>query len=343
MTGRTPKSRLRWRRVAGIVAGVAVALWIAYKVANVRSATGLISLDTGCQSDPGTVADMSRLTPGAAPIRCEAWDIGTGVTGYAWRAPNARAVLLLQTGWGEYAQRYVNQGSRLIPHLLDRGISVYAFDMWGSGRSPGKRGATDVRRAVADHLAARRKLRAQPLPVFVLGHSVGGLVTATSALRDQDGLDGMILLAPALDWNLSAITRLVIRVGGFLAPTLPVPGASGGPLTNDPDAQRHLNEDPLMHHAPISWVTASSGATVSHENWMRYRELRVPVLVVHGSADRAPNPSGSRELVRLLASSDKTLSIIPRGLHNLLDDTTGPEVVELILAWVDRRPANAGR
>jgi acylglycerol lipase len=324
------------------VAGVALGAWIAYRVANVRSPTGRIAVDTGCRSDPSTVADMSRLAPGAAPIRCEPWDVGTGVTGYVWHAPNARAALLLTTGWGDYAQRYVNQGSRLIPHLLHRGVSVYAFDMWGSGRSPGTRGATAIDQAVVDHLAARRALRDGPLPVFVLGHSVGGLVTATSALRDQTRLGGMILLAPTLDWGVSGGMGLVARVGGFVAPTLRVPGPDGGrTLTRDPDAQRRMDDDPLMDHGQISWVTAASGVALSRENWARYGELRVPVLVVHGDADRTPDPSGSRRFVARVASPDRTLRAIPGGLHGVLDDTAGAEVVRVILAWLDRRTGSA--
>ncbi|HSA56436.1 MAG TPA: alpha/beta fold hydrolase [Gemmatimonadaceae bacterium] len=339
-------SASQWRKVAGVLAGVAAALWMVGRVANVRSATGRISVDTGCQSDPSTIAAMRGLAPSATrdagPIRCEAWDIGTGVTGYVWHARNPRAVLLLQTGWGDYAQRYVNQGSRLIPHLLDRGISVYAFDMWGSGRSPGKRGATHVGAWVADHRTARRKLRDQPLPVFVLGHSVGGLVTVTSVLGDQTALHGMILLAPTLDWGLSGFMRLVARAGAFVVPTLPVPGTGGwDDVTRAPEAQRRLNADPLMYHGGLSWVTAGSGVTLSRENWARYRELRVPVLVLHGGADRAPDPSGSREFVALVTSPDKTLSIIEGGLHALLDDTAGPEVLQKILTWLDQRVPTA--
>jgi alpha-beta hydrolase superfamily lysophospholipase len=96
---------------------------------------------------------MSQFTPGAAPIRCQPWDIGTGVTGYVWHAPNARAVLLLQHGYAEHAQRFVKQYNGLIPHLLNMGVSVYAVDMWGHGHSPGPRVLTDIGQAVEDHLA----------------------------------------------------------------------------------------------------------------------------------------------------------------------------------------------
>jgi acylglycerol lipase len=329
--------RRRWRAIVGIPVAILVLVWLGYKIANVRRATGRISADTGCESDAKTAANMSRIAPGAAPIRCEPWDIGTGVTGYVWHAPNARAALLIQTGWGDYAQRYVNQASHLIPHLLSKGISVYAFDMWGGGRSPGKRGATHIGQTVADHLAARRKLRDQPLPVFALGHSVGGLVTATSALTDQAGLVGMILLSPALDWGVSNSLRRVARIAGFLIPTFPVPGSGGGTLTADSAAQRVMDEDALMNHGRLTWVTAAGGSNVSHENWKRYAELRIPILVIHGGADRAPDPSGSRRFVAQVASSDKTLHVVPDALHNVLDDRAGSHTVEMIGDWISRR------
>jgi len=284
---------------------------------------------------------MSSLIAGAAPIRCEPWDTGTGVTGYAWRASNPRAAVLFQPGWGDYAQRYVNSANQLIPHLLSRGISVYAFDMWGSGRSPGKRGATHLGDAVSDHLAARRKLRAQPLPVFVLGHSVGGLVTATSVVNDQTGLQGMILLAPALDWGLGGFTRFLARAGGFVAPSFSVPGPAGITQTRDGDAQRRFDSDPIVLHKGVTWITVSTGVAISRENWARYHELRAPVLIVHGGADRGPDPSGSRRFISLVASSDTTLRIIPGGLHGMLDDTSGGEVVQLIVDWLDRRLTSA--
>lgn len=337
MRRRASRPRVPWRTITAVLAGVTVSVWVLYRIANVRSASGRLAVDTGCLSEPHAVADMSRFISGAAWIHCEPWDIGTGVTGYAWRAPNPKAVLLLQPAWGDYAQRHVNGGSRLIPHLLSRGITVYAFDLWGNGRSPGARGATDIRQAVTDHLAARRALRDQPLPIFALGHSIGGLVTVSSALDDQTGLRGIILLAPTLEWGVGGFMRLVARVGGFLVPTLPVPGPGAGEQTADPEARRHMSADSLMHHGPISWISASTGLALARENLARYGELRVPILVMHGSADRAPDPSGSRDLIARVGSRDKALHIIPDGLHALLDDIPGPEVVQLILAWLDRR------
>lgn len=320
--------------------GVLVVVWVAYKATTMRRVSGRLTADTGCESDPNSVAETSQLRSGATAIRCQPWDIGTGVTAYVWHAPSARAAVLVEHGWGDYSQRYVRQFSQLIPHLLEHGISVYAIDMWGNGRSPGERGATDIHRAVGDHLAARQKLREQSLPVFVLGHSVGGLVTATSVLRDQTDVRGMILIAPALRWNVNGAMRVVARLTGFLLPTFAVPAPPADPSVQSRDSELHarLATDSLMHLGSISWVTAGSGATVSRANWSEYHRLTVPVLVVHGDADEVAQPSASQAFIEAVRSRDKTLSLVADGRHSLLDDPpSSVEALQVILDWIDRR------
>ena len=299
-----------------------------------------MTVDSGCRTDAGSVADMSRFSAGAAAIRCEPWDIGTGVAGYAWRAPNPKAVLLLQHGYGHYAHEYVHGNAELIPHLLAMGVSVYAFDMWGNGRSPGMRGATDIGQAVADHLAARRKLAEQAetrsLPVFLFGHSVGGLVTVTSLLQDQSNLRGVILVSPTVT-DPSPLVRALARLGGALVPARHVPGPPGKIelLTAVPEARARLGRDSLYFRR-VTWVTAATASSIAHANWERYREVRVPMLAVHGDAD-ATDPAGSRPLIKALASTDKTLRLVPGGLHVLLEDTRREDVRGLIVDWIRAR------
>jgi alpha-beta hydrolase superfamily lysophospholipase len=248
-------------------------------------------------------------------------------------------VVLVEHGWGDYAQRYVRQFSQLIPRLLERRVSVYAIDMWGNGRSPGTRGATDIGDAVGDHLAARRKLSKEALPVFLLGHSVGGLVTATSVLGDQNGLSGMVLIAPTLNWHVSGFMGLVARMGGFLFPTFSVPAPPGDPADQSRDPQFHdrIERDPLYHTGTISWATAASGVAISQANWEGYRSVAVPVLVVTGAEDTVTAPGSSREFIDMLGSQDKTLRIVDGGRHSLLDDPpSSAEALQIILDWLDR-------
>jgi acylglycerol lipase len=339
------KADRSWLRFARAVLAAIALVWIAYKATTLRWMSGRLTVDTGCESAASTVADMSQLTPGAAPIRCQPWDVGTGVTAYVWHAPNPKAAVLLEHGWGDYAQRYVKHGSQLIPHLLEHGITVYAIDMWGNGRSPGARGATDIGNAVNDHLAARKKLREQPLPVFVLGHSVGGLVTATSTMRDQSDLQGMILVAPALKWGLNGFMRFVGRTGAFFLPTFAVPTPPGDPTQQSRDAQfiERVAKDPLYVSRNVSWATAGSGASISHANWAQYRNVTVPILVVSGTSDEVTGPSGMREFIDAVRSQDKTLTLIDSGRHSLLDDPpSSSEALQTILGWLDRRVPKSG-
>lgn len=272
-------------------------------------------------------------------IRCQPWDIGTGVTGYVWHAPEPRAVVLLQHGFGEYAQRFVERYSRLIPRLLNAGVSVYAFDMRGHGRSPGRRAVTDLGRAVDEHLAARRRLRENSLPVFVLGHSLGGLVTVASVARDQSGLSGVILSSPFLRKEAPAWKRLLVNALAAVAPTLLAPEKplelSG--LSRIPEELELVKNDPLIYRGRASMLLAATALKLLEANPSLYPEWRVPTLVLHGTADTYTDPEGSREFFKAIASEDKTLHIVEGGYHELLNDTDRDETLRVLLTWLESR------
>jgi alpha-beta hydrolase superfamily lysophospholipase len=282
---------------------------------------------------------MNRFAPGAPPIPCQPWDTGAGVTGYVWHAPEPRAVLLLQHGFGEYAQRFVGRYSRLIPHLLNAGVGVYAFDMRGHGRSPGRRAVTDLVQAVGHHLAARRKLRAQPLPVFALGHSLGGLVTAASVARDQSGVSGVVLSSPFLRKEVPAWKRLVVNVLAAVGPTLPAPEAPAelGGLSRVADELELVKNDPLIYRGRAPMLLAATALNLLRDTPRLYPEWRVPTLLLHGTADTYTDPNGSRELFNAIASQDKTLHIVEGGYHELLNDTERDETLRVLLTWLARR------
>lgn len=300
--------------------------------------------DAGCETVSNAAADMSRFALGAVPIRCRPWETGTGVTGYVWHAPRPRAVLLLQHGWAEYAQRFVRQYNQLIPHLLNLGVSVYAFDMRGHGHSPGRRGVTDVGQSVDDHLAARRKLGEQPLPVFVLGHSLGGLVTASSVVRDQSGLSGVILSSPALQFDATPKLLAFARVAAFFAPAIPAPlkAMPTSLLYRGAEGNESLSSDPLFYRGRVTMLVGATSGNLAHNNWSLYPDWKVPVLLMHGTADKYTDPRGSQRLFETVASADKTLHLVEGGYHELLNDTERDETLKVLLEWLERRLPSKG-
>ena len=246
-------------------------------------------------------------------------------------------MLVLQHGFGEYAQRYVERYGALVPRLLGLGVSVYAFDLRGHGHSPGRRALTDVHECVGDHLAARATLAAKPLPVFLLGHSLGGIVTATSVLRDASSVAGVILSSPALLVTANALTRLFARVVSTAAPALPVKFLPPAGISRIAEQVRAFVADPLVHHGGMPARLAASILFTSRDNWARYPAWRAPTLVLHGTADTFTEPEGSRRFVEAISSSDRALHVVDGGYHELLNDLGAEETLRVVLTWLERR------
>ncbi|MBL8532060.1 MAG: lysophospholipase [Hyphomonadaceae bacterium] len=268
----------------------------------------------------------------------EAWSFGRALRGYAWRTGQARASVLITHGFAEYAERYAARYHQLAPKLNARGFDVYGWDMRGHGRSPGARGVTDLRAALDDLGAARRALAAQGKPLFLFGHSLGGLVTAASVAGDDAGVAGVILSAPALLINapahLRAIAGLVsvIAPGARLAPPLDTAG-----LSRIREEIAAYQNDPMVSDPRVPARTGATAIAVSEAAWARYPAWRTPVLVLHGLKDTATDPQGSRRFIAAIAAADKQLELFAEGRHELLNDLDRDEALAKIIAWLDQR------
>jgi alpha-beta hydrolase superfamily lysophospholipase len=250
--------------------------------------------------------------------------------------------VLLQHGLGEYAERYVSQYGQLIPRLLAAGISVYAIDLRGHGRSDGARAALDVRDAVRDHLGARRKLRELGLPTVLFGHSLGGLVTASSVAQDPAGVHGVILSSPALLLKSTAIARAMALLLARVLPGLPTVRLDPDDLCQRRDIVAQVADDPLMYHGRVRALSGATMLAVSHEAWDRYRQWQLPTLVFHGARDTYTDPAGSRRFFETIPAQDKTLHMVEGGYHELLNDHGGDDILRLVMGWLDQRiPAAA--
>ncbi len=295
-------------------------------------------------SQPGwavnLVADLSDITPGGVSVPCRPWDIGTGVQGYAWSAPQPKAVLLLQHGFGAHTGLFLNLCNGLISRLLTIGISVAAFDMWGHGRSPGRRGVTDVRAAVDDHLIARRELRSSGLPVFLMGHSLGGFVTSCSVAQEPDGLAGAIVISAPQPSGFGPVSRWLVNLLAAAAPgsKAPVKAAPPDTLSRCPDLLAQIVADPLVYKG---WATtnmvAATALEAAQQATPRLSAWRTPTLVMHGTDDASIPVADSRRLFEAISSADKTLHLVDKGRHDLLNDSDRDAVTQALLRWLQAR------
>ncbi|HWH49846.1 MAG TPA: lysophospholipase [Burkholderiales bacterium] len=249
-----------------------------------------------------------------------------------------KAVLLLVHGLAEHSGRYAN----LVSHLVPRGYAVYAMDHVGHGKSDGAR--TYVER-FGDFVESLRKyfgmIRAwQPeVPIFLIGHSLGGLIAATYLLEHPDGLQGAILSGPAvrIPDNISPVTIFAGKILSALFPGFGVLGLDARGVSRDPAVVTAYLNDPLVFTGK---VTARLGAEMLKA--MRRMEaeahrIRLPILILQGSADKLVDPAGARMLHERVGSADKTLNVYEGLYHEVYNEPEHGRVLRDVESWLEKR------
>lgn len=278
------------------------------------------------------------MADGVAHTEAQDWDFGRGLRGYVWRAPRAQANILLTHGFAEYAERYVGHYSQLIPRLNAQGFDVYAFDLRGHGLSPGARGVADIKQAVADHHAARSALGADAKPLFLFGHSLGGLITAASVAADQAKVVGVILSAPLLLITAPPHLRAIANIVSVLSPGLRLlPASDASAISRIASEVEAYKTDPMISALSVPARLGATALSVSEEAWRRYPQWTAPVLVLHGEQDTLTDPKGSKRFVDMINAQDKKLELYPDARHELLNDLDRDAAMSVILSWLGER------
>jgi acylglycerol lipase len=267
-----------------------------------------------------------------------AWNLDLDVAAFMWPAENPKANILLQHGLGEYTTRYVDQYSELIPKLNELGFNVYGFDLPGHGYTKGVRGLVNMHEALELHLRARAAIP-EGLPLYLFGHSLGGLVTIGSIMRQQEGLAGAVVSSSAMQKPSSVFERVLGAVMSKLKPAgpLPLPRPGTEALTRDHELIKVIDSDPLMDTGKAKNLVANTILQVSDEVWGWAHNWKLPVLFIHGDKDTSTDHHNSQKLFKEISASDKKLLIYPGGYHELLNDTIKDEVLPAVLGWLRTR------
>lgn len=261
----------------------------------------------------------------------------SGTIIHHWTLKEPRSSLILQHGFAEYAERYVDSYHQIIPRLIDLRVEVWAMDMWGHGRSPGIRGMVDVTKAVEDHRQLRDQVSKRGLPIYLLGHSLGGLVTVGSVMDDSSSIQGVLLTGPALPSSLPMPLRWVVDMGARYFPNKEVP-IKKQPLSGISSLSQEVQRaeaDSTMYKGQVSFLTAKTALQTMEMVWQKIETWTVPTIVLHGLEDRYTEPEQSERFVVSIRSTDKTVHLIPGGLHELLNDSMREEMLQIILKWLD--------
>jgi len=262
---------------------------------------------------------------------------GLALFAQCWRAEEPKAALALVHGIAEHSSRYRYAAE----FLARRGYTVYTFDLRGHGRSPGKRilfqHMDEHRDDVAKFLEWARE-EAEDVPLFLFGHSMGGLIVTYYVLTKQPDLKGVILSAPAI--QLDKISPLLLAAAQLLAkvtPALPMRQLEFAAISRDPVVLAENKNDPLIYHGgiPVSTGLAMARAVAFVQKELSAFDL--PLLLIHGTADRMVTPEGSKQLFAEAATADKELKLYDGLYHELLNEPEKEEILADIVAWLDAR------
>jgi len=261
----------------------------------------------------------------------------TGSTGQllfrrSWLPKTSEKIAILVHGYAEHSGRYQQTAS----DLARAGLEVHAYDQQGHGRSGGTR--CHVRRFdhllddLAGFVAAVRAER-PPLPIVVIGHSMGGLVVAAYASQRNPKIAGVVTSAAvlAMPEDLSRARVIAVRVLKWLAPRLSLASQlDPNALSRDPEVVRAYLEDPLVQRK----ITASlASEMLSAMKRVAAADVSVPMLLLHGEDDRICPVAGSRSFFEQLSVTQRRLCTYPGLRHEIFNEPERAAVLGDLIGW----------
>jgi len=258
-----------------------------------------------------------------------------------WRpAGPTRATVVINHGFKSHSGLYDWPAQE----LTKRGFAVHALDMRGHGKSAGEPLFVEQ---IGDYVAdldlfvKRAKSREAGVPTFLLGHSAGGVVSCLYALEHQADIDGFVCESFAHEVPAPDIALAILKGVGRVAPHAHVLKLKDEDFSRDPAFVARMKSDPLVHQEGYPSQTVAELVRADERLKREFPNIVLPVLILHGSADRAAKPHGSQVFHERGGSSDKTLKIYDGYYHDLLNDTGKEVVLADIVEWLARRAATS--
>src|SRR5690606_28266137 len=265
----------------------------------------------------------------------EGWFTGAAGRSIYWQSwlPDGQAVgvVVVLHGYAEHSGRYPHVAAA----LNAAGYAVYALDQHGHGRSDGPRANIDSFAGVfidTDRLVRKAAAAHDGLPVFLLGHSMGGLI-ATGYVCEVTGLPryplaGLVLSAPALDIAVgSPVEKVAAKVLSKIVPDLAVTPFVSGKISRDPQVVAAYDADPLVYRGKIKVRTGAETLSTVAKTRDMLPKVDLPTLLMHGGADEVVRLEGSRLLAERATTPDLTFTVYDGLYHEIFNEPEKEKVL----------------
>jgi acylglycerol lipase len=250
----------------------------------------------------------------------------------------AKAVVVLCHGVNSHSGYF----GWVAEQLAGDGYAAYALDLRGRGKSDGDRFYVEkIEDYTGDvHLTVKlAKSRHPGLPVFLLGHSAGGVTSAVYTLDHQEELKGFICESFAFQIPAPDFALAVLKGLSHIAPHAHVLKLHNEDFSRDPEVVARMNADPLIANEVQPTQTVAALVRADERLKREFSKFTLPVLILHGTEDKATKPSGSQLFYDTASSKDKTLKLYDGYYHDLLNDAGKETVMADVLGWIGTRLA----
>ena len=264
-----------------------------------------------------------------------------GLTLYqqSWRGGTTKAAVVLVHGYAEHSGRYEHVAER----FTAGGYAIHTFDLRGHGRSEGEPRVSvrsiDEHTGDVERFVAAVREREAGLPLFLLGHSMGGAISARSLTDGDRGLQGVILSAPAVR-RAGILGRPVEALFLFIAGLVPrwhFPKLDNIKVSRDPETVRRYESDPLIYQGGMPLGTAAAVVRSARLVDQHASQIELPIFIGHGTDDALVNSLASERLHKRVGSKDKTLKLYEGLYHEILNEPERDQVMQDMIDWLDAR------
>ncbi len=247
----------------------------------------------------------------------------------------AKAVLFIVHGLGEHCGRYMN----VVNHFVPLGYAAYGMDHIGHGKSDGEREVISRFEDFTEPLTIYYNMVKswQPgKPVFIIGHSLGGLISCYYLLDNQDKFRGAVISAASIKVpsNISSTTILMGKVLSAIAPKAGLLALDATGVSRDPAVVAAYVGDPLVFHGKTPARLAAEMLRAMKRVTAEVAKINLPFMVVQGNADKLVDPDGTQLLYDQAKSKDKTIKRYEGLYHEVFNEPEHELVLTDVENWI---------
>lgn len=262
---------------------------------------------------------------------------GTDIYYQGWLPDGkVKAVVFIIHGLGEHSGRYMN----VVNHFTPLGYAIYGLDHIGHGKSGGDREQVvqfdDFSASISIYYTMVKSWHPDK-PIFILGHSLGGLIGCYYLLDNQENFKGAIISAPSIKVgeNITNTTIMLGKVLSVIAPKAGILALDANSISKDPEVVKNYVNDPLVFHGKTPARLAAEILKAMLRVTAEAEKITLPFIALQGGADKLVDPGGIKILEEKTASIDKTIKVYDGLYHEVFNEPEREIVLTDVENWLE--------